>query len=165
MRLLKLAIITITILSSCSGVRKELAKEQLIGAYKGKRTIVLQYSAVNPQVEDKIGVEEATIRIMEDKSTGAVFVKENSSFDLSSITLASNGILFSIRKQKAVESAGDFSIIEGVELFELEGNGYDGMLNTETNTLTFQYKSILEFEHEGIPVKIPAVATYDFKKL
>jgi len=169
MKILKLSIVSLIILlSSCAEVSKNVAKDQLLGVYQGKGTAFIQYSSLNIGVEDQTNVEKSSLKIIEDASTGIVYIKENdgeSNIYIQNITLATNGSLFNIKPQKIKDNDGNIFEIDGENLFELEGINYDGMFDSDKKTLTFSYITILKTELDGTPVQIPASVTYEYQKL
>ena len=157
--------IMILIISGCAEVKKEVAKDQLIGTYIGKVTFTYKHSLQNVGLSDDVKESKGNIYIYKEESGNTYIKTGDGNIKISGLTLASNGTLFSIPNQKVVDELGNTRTVQGYEVAELEGAKFDGILYTEAKMLQFGYETIINYEYLLGNSDVVVTCFYEFTKI
>jgi len=157
--------IVIFFITSCGEIKKEVAKDQLIGTYMGKVTITVKHSLQNVGLSDDIKESKGNLRIYKKESGDTYIETGDGKIRITGITLASNGTLFSIPNQRVIDVNGDARNIQGFQVAELEGVKYDGMFFSEANILNFGYETIINYEYLLGNADVVVSCLYEFTKI
>ncbi len=157
------AIVMILFVSGCAEVKREVAKEELIGQYTGKATFTYMHSFVG--LSDETKESKGNIYIFK-KEDGNTYIKTgDGDIKISGLTLASNGTLFNVPEQRVIDKQGNMRTIHGLQVAELDGLKFDGMLYTESKILHFSYETIINYDYMLGSSDIPVICFYEFIKM
>jgi len=157
--------LSILIFSSCGQIKKEVAKDQILGTYNGKVSVVIKLSLLNVGLEDQTKETKGPIYIIKDSKEDIFLRTGDGDLKISGLTLASNGAAFSIPHQKISLPDGTSGEIQGFQVTELDGVKYDGMYNSQSNTLNFGYDCVVKYNYSGQQLDLPMQCVYEFSKV
>lgn len=158
-------------LLSCSGVKKQVAIDDLVGTYKGKPVCVLQLSKLNLGLEDQQvdSVESEFIMITKDKE-GNLSLKfdDGAIVKINNINMATNGAVFNIPSQEFTlkdDGAEMNGTIAGLSENLFGESKCDGFYDSDKNKMSFSFSGTILFEEDGNKYNVPiAVGYYEFVK-
>lgn len=166
MKILQIILASILLLSSCKETAQTLAKEQLIGSYEGVSSVYIPFASLNLGMKDLADIEEGTFRIIEDTITGMLYIEnEDGNIYIENIRLTDDGPVFNVCKQEIKDDSGESHKINGVSLFEYDGNEYNGLFNNDSNLITLSYQSMIDFGHGFEKLELPAIIKFDYNKI
>jgi hypothetical protein len=150
--------------TSCGEISKEVAKEELIGKYKGTATYVVKFSQYNLGVPDSQESENCIISITK-TDYGTYLNIPDGQIGIHNITLLINGVNFNIYEQ-SINSKDNtkLKLIGNPIYLDTKGNKSDGQYNKDINSLQFSFTASLKTEILGLQYEVPIIAYYDLKK-
>jgi len=165
MRATSITLLFVLILFSCGQVKKAVAIEDLLGKYSGTVTYVVKHSLQNVGLEDDTQEQKVTISIFRNNSDQVFARTGDGSIKLSGITLAFNGTAFNISNQNTVNNKKETLNLQGFQTAELDGVKFDGIYNSDINSLTFGYETSINYDYWGTMAPVSVMAVYEFSKI
>lgn len=156
---------------SCSEIGKEVAKNDLEGAFKGTTQTLLQFSKLNIGLEDEMvpEPEKSFFEIKRNESEGIYFdMGEGVNLKIDNVQLATNGSTFNIPEQtiSVYEQRVLMQVkVKGLNAFLNGESRCDGFYDTEKNVLTFSYGGNLLLAIEGEELNVPFSTMYTMSKM
>jgi hypothetical protein len=165
MKAFSLTLINLLFIISCGQVTKEVATDQILGEYSGAATFTFKHSLQNVGLEDETIETKGTVSIYKSVSGDSFIRTGDGDLKLAGITLASNGTTFNIPYQNAINEQKDKQIVQGFQTAEMDGAKYDGIYNSDANSLSFGYETMISYDYWGTSAEVGVMCIYEFSKI
>jgi hypothetical protein len=165
MKSFAIILVIISLVFSCGQVQKEVATDQILGEYSGTATFIYKHSLQNVGIDDETLESKGTISIVKNSANEIFIMTGDGGLKISGITLASNGTLFNIPYQKVVTEEKEVINVQGFQTSELEGIKFDGIYNSDINSLNFGYETVMKYNYLGTFADVSVMCFYEFSKM
>ncbi|MBM3436193.1 MAG: hypothetical protein FJY07_08285 [Bacteroidetes bacterium] len=160
---LSLSFLVICIIS-CDEIAKEVAGDDLVGAYQGSETMIMYLSKFNIGLEDQTESGINTFNIIKNDEGKIKIVFSDASIVLNAVQLAANGTVFNIPRQK-INLQGQQTDILGLNECMIGEMKCDGFYNSDTKKLIFSFEGVIPTVEYGVEYEVPFSLSYEVKKL
>jgi hypothetical protein len=161
---ISIVLFSIILIASCGELSKELAKDELVGNYKGKVTYQIKFSQFNLGIPDSRETQDCIVEIT--KTEYGIYLNTvDGKIGINNITLLTNGAQFNIYEQTiSTIDNQKIKLIGNTIYSDSEGNKVDGQYNKDINSLQFSFQGTGSYNLSGLDLEIPMIVFYELSK-